>query len=138
MKHHARRLFITGLQNSSAVGSSCDKFRDGRLSTAVNNKNIDVVRRMIKTDKEQSDLSRYKDAYEEVKPRDSLVKAADNHGINHCFLLRCLQKRDASSPYIQRADTEESGFKAPVVDSGLTAQEVVLAMFATIATQIDP
>ncbi|GBP82143.1 hypothetical protein EVAR_62196_1 [Eumeta japonica] len=69
--------------------------------------------------KRQSDLSRYKDAYEEVKAGDSLRKAADKHGINHCSLLRYLRKRLASS-HIQRADPENSGFNAPVVNSELT------------------
>ncbi|GBP34530.1 hypothetical protein EVAR_29927_1 [Eumeta japonica] len=52
MKHYARRLFMTGLQNSSAVISiSVTSFGDGRRSIAVNNKNIDAVRRMIETDR---------------------------------------------------------------------------------------
>ncbi|GBP08497.1 hypothetical protein EVAR_77181_1 [Eumeta japonica] len=41
---------------------------------------------------------------------------------------------------VERTDPEKTGFNAPVVNSGLTktAQEVILAMFATTATQIDP
>ncbi|GBP79117.1 hypothetical protein EVAR_54477_1 [Eumeta japonica] len=50
MKHNGRRLFITNFQNSSAVNLS-DEFRDGRPSTAVNNKNIDAVRRVIETER---------------------------------------------------------------------------------------
>ncbi|GBP41511.1 hypothetical protein EVAR_24430_1 [Eumeta japonica] len=49
MKHHARRLFITDLQNPSTVVAILDEFRDACLSIAVNNKNIDAVRRMIET-----------------------------------------------------------------------------------------
>ncbi|GBP50423.1 hypothetical protein EVAR_30131_1 [Eumeta japonica] len=50
MKHHTRRLFITGLQNSNVVMSLSlsDEFRDGYPSTTVNN--IDAVYRMIETD----------------------------------------------------------------------------------------
>ncbi|GBP45176.1 hypothetical protein EVAR_25881_1 [Eumeta japonica] len=51
MKHHARRLFITGLQNSSTVVSISDEFHDRHSFAAVNNKNIDAVRRMIETDR---------------------------------------------------------------------------------------
>ncbi|GBP63387.1 hypothetical protein EVAR_56498_1 [Eumeta japonica] len=96
--------------------------------------------RVRKTYGGQNDLSRYKDAYDEVKAEDSLRKAADKHGINHCSFLRYLRKRHATSHYIQKADPKKSGFNAPVVDSGLTktAQKVVLPMFATIATPIDP
>ncbi|GBO99650.1 hypothetical protein EVAR_93028_1, partial [Eumeta japonica] len=50
-KHQARRLFITDLQNSSAVCVNLsDEFCDGRPSPAVNNKSINAVRRMIVTD----------------------------------------------------------------------------------------
>ncbi|GBP02826.1 hypothetical protein EVAR_102001_1 [Eumeta japonica] len=45
MKHHARRLFITGLQNSNAVVLISSEFCDGRPATAVNNKDIDDVHR---------------------------------------------------------------------------------------------
>ncbi|GBP25999.1 hypothetical protein EVAR_84559_1 [Eumeta japonica] len=76
--------------------------------------------RVRKTSKGQSDLSRYKDAYEEAKAEDSPRKAADKRGINHCSLLKYLRKRNASSHYIQRADPEKSGFNAPIVNSWLT------------------
>ncbi|GBP29428.1 hypothetical protein EVAR_22040_1 [Eumeta japonica] len=49
MKHHSRRLSVNDLQNSSAVVK--DEFRDGYPSTTVKNKNIDAVRRLIKTDR---------------------------------------------------------------------------------------
>ncbi|KAG5897883.1 hypothetical protein JTB14_000763 [Gonioctena quinquepunctata] len=50
-----------------------------------------------------------------------------------CYCIVCL------SPYSE-SRSEKSGFNASLVNSGLTmnAQKVVLAMFATIATQIDP
>ncbi|KAG5863164.1 hypothetical protein JTB14_007497 [Gonioctena quinquepunctata] len=58
---------------------------------------------------------------------------------------KCHQKRKNATVlfvchHIQKADPEKSGFNASLVNSGLTmnAQKVVLAMFATIATQIDP
>ncbi|GBP13887.1 hypothetical protein EVAR_10458_1 [Eumeta japonica] len=52
MKHHARRQSITGLQNSNVIVSNLsDKFPDGHPSTAVNNKNIDVMHRIIKTNR---------------------------------------------------------------------------------------
>ncbi|GBP21877.1 hypothetical protein EVAR_6849_1 [Eumeta japonica] len=76
--------------------------------------------RVRKTYRKQSDLSRHKDAYEDVKAGDWLRKAGDKHGIKHCSLLRYLRKRHASSHYIQRADLEKSGFNAPVLISGLT------------------
>ncbi|GBP70020.1 hypothetical protein EVAR_39603_1 [Eumeta japonica] len=66
-----------------------------------------------KTSREQSDLSRYKDAYEEFKVGDLLRKAADKHRIYHCSVLRYLRKRHALSHYIQRTDPETSGFIAP-------------------------
>ncbi|GBP56897.1 hypothetical protein EVAR_41646_1 [Eumeta japonica] len=93
-----------------------------------------------KTSRAQSDLSRYKDAYEEVKAGNSLRKAADNQRINHCPLLRYLRNRRASSHFIKRTDPEKSGFNVPVVNRGLTktASKVVLAVFAKTATQIDP
>ncbi|GBP67920.1 hypothetical protein EVAR_97712_1 [Eumeta japonica] len=49
MKHYARRLFITGFQNSSAA-----------VSISVTNfvtKNIDAVRRMIETDRLKEEAS---------------------------------------------------------------------------------
>lgn len=52
-------------------------------------------------------MSRYKDAYDDVKTGDSLRKAADKHGINHCSLLRYIRKRDASD----KGD-ESMGFRA--------------------------
>ncbi|KAG5870486.1 hypothetical protein JTB14_001680 [Gonioctena quinquepunctata] len=133
--------------------------------------------RVRKTSRGQIELSRYRDAYEEVKAGDSLRNAADKHGINHCSLLRYIRKHDASGeddqvmgyeahnrifneeqeqelskylircadiyfglPKKKKADPEKSGFNASLVNSGLTksAQKVVLAMFATIATQTDP
>ncbi|GBP58939.1 hypothetical protein EVAR_47002_1 [Eumeta japonica] len=63
MKHHARRLFITGLENPSAVVSisvinqSQEQSQYRLPSTAVDNKNIDVVRRMIETDSRALSLS---------------------------------------------------------------------------------
>ncbi|GBP43015.1 hypothetical protein EVAR_49503_1 [Eumeta japonica] len=53
MKRHARRLFITnwfGELLRDRVNFS-DEFRDGRPSTAVSNKDIGTVRRMIETDR---------------------------------------------------------------------------------------
>jgi hypothetical protein len=52
--------------------------------------------RARKTLRGQVDLSRYKDAYEEVKAGDSLRKAVEKNGMNRCSLLRYIQKRDAS------------------------------------------
>ncbi|GBP17195.1 hypothetical protein EVAR_17314_1 [Eumeta japonica] len=46
-KHHARRLFITDLQNSRALVNLSNKFRDGRPSTVVN---INAVHRMNEID----------------------------------------------------------------------------------------
>ncbi|GBP79476.1 hypothetical protein EVAR_59150_1 [Eumeta japonica] len=96
--------------------------------------------RIRKTSRGQSDLSRYKDAYEAVKAGDSLQKAGGKNGMNYCPLLRYLRKRHTSRHYTQRADQEKSGLNATVVNSGLakTAQKVDLAMFATIATRIEP
>ncbi|GBP58648.1 hypothetical protein EVAR_38109_1 [Eumeta japonica] len=53
MKHHARRLFIYNWFTEFKCGrvNLSDEFRDGRPSTAVNNKNIDAVRCMIETDR---------------------------------------------------------------------------------------
>ncbi|GBP74377.1 hypothetical protein EVAR_51562_1 [Eumeta japonica] len=48
MKHHARRLFRTGLRGRVNFN---DEFRDDRPSTAVNNKNADALRHMIETDR---------------------------------------------------------------------------------------
>lgn len=52
--------------------------------------------RARKTLRGQVDLSKYKEAYEEVKAGDSLRKSAEKHGVNHCSLLRYIRKRDAS------------------------------------------
>ncbi|GBP34286.1 hypothetical protein EVAR_13425_1 [Eumeta japonica] len=95
--------------------------------------------RVKKTFRGQSNLSRYKNTFEEVEAEDSLRKAADKRGTNHCSLLRYLRKRHASSQS-QRTDSDESLFIAPVVNNGITktAQNMVLAMFATFETRIDP
>ncbi|GBP46529.1 hypothetical protein EVAR_45949_1 [Eumeta japonica] len=66
--------------------------------------------RVRKTSRGQSNLSRYKDAYEEVEAGDSLRKAGDKRAINHCFLLRYSRKRHASSHCIQ----QQIRRKAPV------------------------
>ncbi|KAG5870019.1 hypothetical protein JTB14_013871 [Gonioctena quinquepunctata] len=63
--------------------------------------------RVRKTSRGQIELSRYRDAYEEVKAGDSLLNAADNHGINHCSLLRYIRKRDASDE-----DDQVMGYRA--------------------------
>ncbi|GBP93709.1 hypothetical protein EVAR_62361_1 [Eumeta japonica] len=44
MKHHARRLFRTDLQNSSGHVNLSDEFHVGHPSTAANKKNVDAVR----------------------------------------------------------------------------------------------
>ncbi|XP_011136537.2 uncharacterized protein LOC105181464 [Harpegnathos saltator] len=64
--------------------------------------------RARKTSRGQVDLSRYKDAYEEVKAGDSLRKAAEKHGVNHCSLLRYIRKRDASG----NEENQDMGYKA--------------------------
>lgn len=51
--------------------------------------------RVRKTSRGQVDLSRYKDAYEEVKAGNSLRKAAEKHALDHCSLFRYIRKRDA-------------------------------------------
>ncbi|KAG5881021.1 hypothetical protein JTB14_018043 [Gonioctena quinquepunctata] len=63
--------------------------------------------RVRKTSRGQIELSRYRDAYEEVKAGDSLRNAADKHGINHCSLLRYIRKRDASGE-----DDQVMGYRA--------------------------
>ncbi|KAG5882926.1 hypothetical protein JTB14_012653 [Gonioctena quinquepunctata] len=63
--------------------------------------------RVRKTSRGQIGLSRYRDAYEEVKAGDSLRNAADKHGMNHCFLLRYIRKRDASGE-----DDQVMGYRA--------------------------
>ncbi|KAG5895696.1 hypothetical protein JTB14_021389 [Gonioctena quinquepunctata] len=63
--------------------------------------------RVRKTSRGQIELSRYRDAYEEVKAGDSLRNAADKHGINHCSLLRYMRKRDASGE-----DDQVMGYRA--------------------------
>ncbi|KAG5870860.1 hypothetical protein JTB14_032388 [Gonioctena quinquepunctata] len=63
--------------------------------------------RVRKTPRGQIELSRYRDAYEEVKAGDSLRNAADKHGINHCSLLRYIRKRDASGE-----DDQVMGYRA--------------------------
>ncbi|KAG5897877.1 hypothetical protein JTB14_000757 [Gonioctena quinquepunctata] len=63
--------------------------------------------RLRKTSRGQIELSKYRDAYEEVKAGDSLRNAADKHGINHCFLLRYIRKRDASGE-----DDQVMGYRA--------------------------
>ncbi|GBP24864.1 hypothetical protein EVAR_14197_1 [Eumeta japonica] len=95
--------------------------------------------RVRKTSKGQSDWSRYKDALEEVNAGDSQRKAAHKQGINHYSLLKYLRKQSASSHYIQIADPKKSGFNAPVANNELTkTRKVVITIFATIATQINP
>ncbi|GBP06559.1 hypothetical protein EVAR_92556_1 [Eumeta japonica] len=80
----------------------------------------------------QSDLSRYKDAYKEVKAGELPRKAADKRGTDHCCLLRYLRKRHASVIVFR----EKSGVNAPVTNSGLTrtAQKAVSAEFSAIET----
>ncbi|KAG5891853.1 hypothetical protein JTB14_032903 [Gonioctena quinquepunctata] len=63
--------------------------------------------RVRKTSRGQIELSRYRDAYEEVKAGDSLRNAADKHGINYCSLLRYIRKRDASGE-----DDQVMGYRA--------------------------
>ncbi|XP_041968550.1 jerky protein homolog-like [Aricia agestis] len=63
--------------------------------------------RVRKTSRGEINLSSYSNAYEEVKAGDSLRKAADKHGINHCSLLRYIRKRDVSGK-----DDEGMGYKA--------------------------
>ncbi|KAG5896732.1 hypothetical protein JTB14_014608 [Gonioctena quinquepunctata] len=63
--------------------------------------------RVRKTSRGQIELSRYRDAYEEVKAGDSLRNAAGKHGINHCSLLRYIRKRDASGE-----DDQVMGYRA--------------------------
>ncbi|KAG5892532.1 hypothetical protein JTB14_011121 [Gonioctena quinquepunctata] len=63
--------------------------------------------RVRKTSRGQIELSRYRDAYEEVKAGDSLRNAADKHGINYCSLLRYIRKRDASGE-----DDQFMGYRA--------------------------
>ncbi|GBP06663.1 hypothetical protein EVAR_92623_1 [Eumeta japonica] len=61
----------------------------------------------------QSDLSRCKDAYKEVKAGESPRKAADKRGVDHCCLLRYQRKRHASVIILR----EKSGVNAPVVNA---------------------
>ncbi|KAG5887182.1 hypothetical protein JTB14_028985 [Gonioctena quinquepunctata] len=63
--------------------------------------------RVRKTSRGQIEVSRYRDAYEEVKAGDSLRDAADKHGINHCSLLRYIRKRDACGE-----DDQVMGYRA--------------------------
>ncbi|GBP55324.1 hypothetical protein EVAR_43079_1 [Eumeta japonica] len=50
MKHHARRLYNRYAKFKRGRVNVSDEFRDGHPSTAVNNKNVDAVRRMIDID----------------------------------------------------------------------------------------
>lgn len=63
--------------------------------------------RVRKTSRGQVNLSRYKDAFEDVRAGDSLRKAADKHGVNHCSLLRYIRKRDASKD----EENQDMGYK---------------------------
>lgn len=53
--------------------------------------------RVRKTTRGQSDLSLYKDAYDEVKTGKSLRKAAEKYGVNYVSLLRYVRKRDEAN-----------------------------------------
>lgn len=64
--------------------------------------------RVRKTSRGQIDLSKYKDAYEEVKTGGSLRKSAEKHGLNHCSLLRYIRKRDVSG----EQENPDMGYKA--------------------------
>ncbi|CAH2091393.1 unnamed protein product [Euphydryas editha] len=59
-----------------------------------------------KTSRGQIELSKYKDAYDEVKAGESIRKAAKKHGVNYCSLLRYILKRDTSG------DTQIMGYRA--------------------------
>ncbi|KAH9627647.1 hypothetical protein HF086_009797 [Spodoptera exigua] len=63
--------------------------------------------RVRKTSRGNIDLSSYSNAYEEVKAGETLRKAAEKHGINHCSLLRYIRKRDATG-----GDDTGMGYKA--------------------------
>lgn len=64
--------------------------------------------RKRKTSRGLIDLSQYKDAYDDVKAGDSLRKAAEKHGVNHCSLLRYIRKRDESG----EDENQEMGYRA--------------------------
>ena len=52
--------------------------------------------RVRKTERGQYDITKYKDAYTEVKRGTSLRKAADMHEVNRMSLLRYIRKRDGA------------------------------------------
>ncbi|KAK4887363.1 hypothetical protein RN001_003634 [Aquatica leii] len=55
-------------------------------------------KRLRKTERARSDISKYKHAYEEVKGGTSLRRAAEMHDVNRMSLLRYIRKRDEAGP----------------------------------------
>lgn len=64
--------------------------------------------RQRKTTKGRTDLSTYKQAYEDVKAGSSLRTAAEKNGLNHSSLFRYIRKRDAAG----NDENQEMGYKA--------------------------
>lgn len=68
-------------------------------------------KRVRKTERGQCDITKYKDAYTEVKRGTFLWKAADIHEVNRMSLLRYIRKRDGAG-VDQNEDRVSMGYVA--------------------------